>query len=88
MTAAQAKRLALLAIVAAGLLTTAERLVSKQPPSIRTLVGVWVGGLLLAFLADAAPSVAGPLAGLLLAAALLGPGVQVFQTVTGRTTTD
>jgi cysteine synthase len=78
MSAPQAKRVVVLSVATAGTMTTVRDLAKGDAPSIRTIVGVVVAGVLLAGMAEVAPSVAGGLALLLLTAATFVVGGEAW----------
>jgi hypothetical protein len=74
MNGPQAKRVVILSVATAGAMTTVRDLANGDPPHIRTILGVVVGGVLLAGLAEVQPSIAGGLALLLLTSAVFVVG--------------
>lgn len=73
----QARRLVIGGVAVTGVLACVREVQQGHAPQLRTLLGVFVGGVMLAALSGPLPALAGGLAALVALSALLtlGPGV-------------
>ena len=81
MTPAGAKELALGSVVITGVLASVNSVSKGHLPSVRIVLGLGFAGVVLTFLADPAPDLAGSFAALLLVSALLNLGSSAFANI-------
>lgn len=84
-TTTQAKTTVVVATAGAAILASLEQLATGQFPSVKIGVGAVVAGAVMYALTDIAPALAGSLAALLLAGALLTNGTQVAAILSSAT---
>lgn len=85
MSGPQSKRLIVVSMLAAAIVTAARDWTAGEPLTPTRLARVLIGGVMLAVLAEFAPQLAGPLAVLLLTAALLNTGPEVYRNLSRPT---
>ena len=81
MNAVSAKRMAVTAVVASGVLSTVQAVAEGQRPSVRIFVGMGVAGALLLVGAEYMPTLAGALAALLLVSSLVNIGAPALERI-------
>ena len=82
MTGSGAKSLTVVSLIVSGSLASVESIRDGHLPPVRLAFGGLIAGVVLFTLADAAPDVAGGLAGLLLVGSLLTTGSKVLPLLT------
>lgn len=85
MTSSGAHQAVLVSLAASGAIVTVSALAQGNAPRPRTIIGGGFAFVVLGFLADAAPELAGMLALLILASVVLADGGKFFKLIGGST---